>query len=225
MSWKYSPKSLYWNLIFTLSDKIMTNQKDENLTTEETITHNTDLENMLENAKKEADEAQADFGPLLNKIKKLEAQLQEKEEIARNSQIAYLNLKADFDILQRQTQQKIETADRDAVLKVVKDLLPFIENLRKSLLNLSDEAKTSSMGQGLQMMYDNLLKSLEKLKVRPIEAIGLAPDAQFHEPVSMQPTDNEKLKGKIIQEFEQGFVYENGNDKLVITPSKVIIGQ
>lgn len=225
MSWKYSPKSLYWNLIFTLSDKIMTNQKDENLTTEETITHNTDLENILENAKKEADEAQADFGPLLNKIKKLEAQLQEKEEIARNSQIAYLNLKADFDILQRQTQQKIETADRDAVLKVVKDLLPFIENLRKSLLNLSDEAKTSSMGQGLQMMYDNLLKSLEKLKVRPIEAMGLAPDAQFHEPVSMQPTDNEKLKGKIIQEFEQGFVYENGNDKLVITPSKVIIGQ
>lgn len=225
MSWKYSPKSLYWNLIFTLSDKIMTNQKDENLTTEETITHNTDLENILENEKKEADEAQAGFGPLLNKIKELEAQLQEKEEIARNSQIAYLNLKADFDILQRQTQQKIETADRDAVLKVVKDLLPFIENLRKSLLNLSDEAKTSSMGQGLQMMYDNLLKSLEKLKVRPIEAIGLAPDAQFHEPVSMQPTDNEKLKGKIIQEFEQGFVYENGNDKLVITPSKVIIGQ
>ena len=195
----------------------MTNQKDENLTTEETITHNTDLENILENEKKEADEAQADFGPLLNKIKKLEAQLEEKEEIARN--------KADFDILQRQTQQKIETADRDAVLKVVKDLLPFIENLRKSLLNLSDEAKTSSMGQGLQMMYDNLLKSLEKLKVRPIEAIGLAPDAQFHEPVSMQPTDDEKLKGKIIQEFEQGFVYENGNDKLVITPSKVIIGQ
>lgn len=114
----------------------MTNQKDENLTTEETITQDTDLENMLENAKKEADEAQADFGPLLNKIKELEAQLQEKEEIARNSQIAYLNLKADFDILQRQTQQKIETADRDAVLKVVKDLLPFIENLRKSLLNL-----------------------------------------------------------------------------------------
>lgn len=225
MSWKYSPKSLYWNLIFTLSDKIMTNQKDENLTTEETITHNTDLENILENAKKEADEAQADFGPLLNKIKKLEAQLQEKEEIARNSQIAYLNLKADFDILQRQTQQKIETADRDAVLKVVKDLLPFIENLRKSLLNLSDEAKTSSMGQGLQMMYENLLKSLEKLKVKPIEAIGLAPDAQFHEPVSMQPTDDEKLKGKIIQEFEQGFIYESGEDKLVISPSKVIIGQ
>ena len=182
------------------------------------------VKNKLEELKKETQDPEADFTPLLNKIKELEAQLQEKDEIARNSQIAYLNLKADFDILQRQTQQKIETADRDAILKVVKDLLPFIENLRKSLLNLSDEAKSSPMGQGLQMMYENLLKSLEKLKVRPIEAIGLAPDAQFHEPVSMQPTEDEHLKGKIIQEFEQGFIYENGDDKLVITPSKVIVG-
>lgn len=197
-----------------------TNPNDEKQLTPEIDTESADLEAKLEEVKKET----ADFTPLLNKIKELESQLQEKDEIARNSQIAYLNLKADFDILQRQTQQKIETADRDAILKVVKDLLPFIENLRKSLLNLSDEGKSSPMGQGLQMMYENLLKSLEKLKVRPIEAMGLAPDAQFHEPVSMQPTEDEHLKGKIIQEFEQGFIYENGDDKLVITPSKVIVG-
>lgn len=75
------------------------------------------------------------------------------------------------------------------------------------------------------MMYDHLLKSLEKLKVRPIEAIGLVPDAQFHEPVNVQTTDDPELKGKIIQEFEQGFIYENGDEKLVISPSKVIVGQ
>lgn len=199
--------------------------KDENLQTKETTTNDTDLENILEEAQKETNEAEADFTPLLNKIKNLEIQLQEKEEIARNSQIAYLNLKADFDILQRQTQQKIETANRDAILNVVKSLIPFIENLRKSLLNLGDEQKISPMGEGLQMMYENLLKSLEKLKVRPIEAIGLTPDAQFHEPVSMQATDDENLKGKIIQEFEQGFFYENNNEKLIISPSKVIVGQ
>ncbi|PZM85793.1 MAG: nucleotide exchange factor GrpE [candidate division SR1 bacterium] len=201
------------------------NPQDENLTTEENLPHDTDLESMLEDAQKKADEAHADFMPLLNKIKELETQIQEKEEIAKNSQIAYLHLKADFDILQRQTQQKIETADRDAVLKVVKALLPFIENLRKSLLTLSDEAKTSPMGQGLQMMYENLLKSLEKLKVKPIEAIGLEPNPEFHEPISMQTTEDKNLKGKIIQEFEQGFIYENEDEKLVISATKVIIGQ
>lgn len=199
--------------------------QEENVQAEEMLTHDTDLENMLEEAQKEANQAEADFAPLLNKIKTLESQLQEKEEIAKNSQIAYLHLKADFDILQRQSLQTTENAERDAVLKVVKEFLPFIENLRKSLLNLSEEQKASAMGQGLQMMYDNFLKSLEKLKVKAIEAIGLDPDPQFHEPISMQETEDKNLKGKIIQEFEQGFVYENDDEKFVILPSKVIVGQ
>ena len=93
----------------------------------------------------EKEDAKADFTPLLNKIKELENQLQEKDEIAKNSQINYLHLKADFDILQRQTQQKIDNAERDAEIKVVKELLPFVENLRKSLLNLTEEQQSSSL--------------------------------------------------------------------------------
>ena len=202
-----------------------TDSKQENLQVEENTANDTDLENMLDEAQKEADQAEADFAPLLNQIKKLENQLQEKEEIAKNSQIAYLHLKADFDILQRQNFQTTENAERNAVLKVVKEFLPFIENLRKSLLNLNQEQRDSTMGKGLQMMYNHFLKSLEKLKVKPIEAVGLEPNPQFHEPISMQVTEDKNLKGKIVQEFEQGFVYENGDEKIVISASKVIVGQ
>ena len=169
------------------------------------------------------EDAKADFTPLLNKIKELENQLQEKDEIAKNSQINYLHLKADFDILQRQTQQKIDNAERDAEIKVVKELLPFVENLRKSLLNLTDDQKESSIWEGLRMMYDNFIKSLEKLHIKPIESVWLEPNPQFHEPVSMQPVDDKKLKWKIIQEFQQGFFYENNDEVIVISPSRVIV--
>lgn len=180
--------------------------------------------NELQKAEDEAkNEWKADFAPLLNKIKELEGQLQEKDEIAKNSQINYLHLKADFDILQRQTQQKIENVERDSTIKVVKDFLPFIENLRKSLLNLTDEQKESWLGAWLQMMYDGFIKSLEKLHIKPIEAIGLEPNPQFHEPVSMQTVENEWLKWKIIQEFQQGFVYEVNDDLIVVSPSRVIV--
>ena len=171
----------------------------------------------------EKEDAKADFTPLLNKIKELENQLQEKDEIAKNSQINYLHLKADFDILQRQTQQKIDNAERDAEIKVVKELLPFVENLRKSLLNLTDDQKESSIWEGLRMMYDNFIKSLEKLHIKPIESVWLEPNPQFHEPVSMQPVDDKKLKWKIIQEFQQGFFYENNDEVIVISPSRVIV--
>jgi len=180
----------------------------------------------IQNAENEVgEEWKPDFAPLLNKIKELEWQLKEKEEITKNSQVNYLHLKADFDILQRQTQQKMEKAERDAIIKVVKDFLPFIENLRKSLLNLTDDQKESSLWVGLQMMYENFLKSLEKLHIKPIDALGLEPDPQFHEPISMQPVDDESLKWKIVQEFQQWFIYDKqGEDTIILTPSKVIVG-
>ncbi len=75
------------------------------------------------------------------------------------------------------------------------------------------------------MTYDNFIKTLENMHIKAIEAIGLNPDSLLHEPVNMQPTDDKKLKGKIIQEFERGFVYEKDWEKKVITTSKVVIGQ
>ena len=106
-----------------------TNQNDEKI--EETVVsqENTDdiednflqdeLQELEEAEKKANENAKADFTPLLNKIKELESQLQEKDEIAKNSQINYLHLKADFDILQRQTDQKINNAESDSVIMVV----------------------------------------------------------------------------------------------------------
>ncbi len=209
------------------NQKTNKNSEEElNKTVEESTVDDDFLKDELEElqqAEDEAKEAQADFAPLLNKIKELESQLQEKDEIAKNSQINYLHLKADFDILQRQTQQKIDNAERDAEIKVVKELLPFVENLRKSLLNLTEEQQSSSLWEWIRMMYDNFIKSLEKLHIKPIEALGLEPDAQFHEPVSVQAVEDENLKWKIIQEFQQGFVYEKDDEVIVISPSRVIV--
>lgn len=181
-----------------------------------------ELENMLEQASKEAQEAE--ISPLIAKIAELEKALQEKEEIAKNSQIAYLHLKADFDILQRQTDQKIENANRDAKIKIVKKLIPQLENLRKSLLNLNDEQKESTMGKGLLMMQEGFYKVLGEMGIEPIASMGLEPNPQFHEPVSMQPVNDEALKGKIVQEFEQGFVYKEGEEVIVLNPAKVVVG-
>lgn len=74
------------------------------------------------------------------------------------------------------------------------------------------------------MTYNNFLKVLENMSIKQIEAIGLEPDTELHEPVSQIPAPNDKLKGKIVQEFEKGFVYQKDNVQKVITTSKVIVG-
>ena len=184
-----------------------------------------DLEKMLEDVKSDKDNEEM-IEKLQAEIKKLQAQLAEKDEIVKNAQLAYLRAKNDMEMIQRQSAMKAESMHQDLLIKIVKKLLPFVEDLRKSLETLSEEDKNSDMWKWVQMVHDRFIKALEGFKVFPIPSLHEAPDTLIHEPIWMQPTDDKKLKWKIIQVFEQGFYYQKDNwDKVTIFPSKVIIGQ
>lgn len=184
-----------------------------------------DLEEMLEEVKSDKDSEDM-IEKLQTEIKKLQAQLAEKDEIVKNAQLAYLRAKNDMEMIQRQSAMKTESMYQDLLIKIVKKLLPFVEDLRKSLENLSKEDKNSAMWKWVQMVYDRFIKALGGFNIFPIPSLHETPDTLMHEPIWMQSTDDKKLKWKIIQVFEQWFYYHKENwDKVTIFPSKVIIGQ
>ena len=163
---------------------------------------------------------------LRNEITKLQAQLAEKDEIVKNAQLAYLHAKNDMEMIQRQSAMKAESMHQDLLIKIVKKLVPFVEDLRKSLETLSDEQRESSMWKWVQMVYDRFIKALEEFSIYPIPSMHEVPDTLLHEPIWVQPTEDKKLKWKIIQVFEQWFYYKKDDwDKVTIFPSKVVIWQ
>ena len=103
-----------------------------------------DLEEMLEDIKSDKDNEEM-IEQLQAEIKKLQAQLAEKDEIVKNAQLAYLRAKNDMEMIQRQSAMKAESMHQDLLVKIVKKLLPFVEDLRKSLETLSEEDKNSDM--------------------------------------------------------------------------------
>ena len=183
---------------------------------------NDDLQEKLEAAQQQQDDKK--YHELEEKIAQLEKEKKELEEIAKRSQYEYLNLKMDFDRYQQQMKISSQNMELESLLSVVKKFLPFIEDLRKSLENITDEHKEDTLTKWVQMVYDKFLKTLEHLHIKSIESLWLVPDSFLHEPVSLEPVEDEKMKGKIIKEFERGFVYEKNGDKKVIRPSKVIVG-
>ena len=184
-----------------------------------------DLQKMLDDVKEDKQEDEL-VVKLQEEIKKLQSQLEEKDEIVKNAQLAYLRAKNDMEMIQRQSAMKAESMHQDLLIKIVKKLLPFVEDLRKSLETLSEEHKNSPMGKWVQMVYDKFIKALEWFDIYPIPSLHEVPDTLLHEPIGMQPTDDKKLKWKIINVFEQWFYYKKENwDKVTIFPSKVIIGQ
>lgn len=184
-----------------------------------------DLEQMLEDVKSDKDNEEL-VENLKAENRKLQAQLAEKDEIVKNAQLAYLRAKNDMEMIQRQSSMKAESMYQDLLIKIVKKLLPFVEDLRKSLNSLSDEQKKSDMWKWVQMVYDKFVKALGSFNIHPIPSLHETPDTLLHEPIWMQPTEDKKLKWKIIQVFEQWFYYQKENwDKVTISPSKVVIGQ
>lgn len=188
--------------------------------------HDDELQSKLQEAQDKQDRKHDDaqISKLEAKIAQLEQEKKEFEEIAKRSQYDYINLRTDFDRYQRQMQEAEKTQQADILIATVKKFLPFVEDLRKSLANITEDHKNDPLTQWVFMIHNKFLKTLEQMHIRPIATVWLAPDALLHEPVNVQPVEDKKMKGKIIQEFEWGFVYEHGGEKKVILPAKVIVG-
>ena len=102
-----------------------------------------DLEDKLKEAQHQQDDKK--YQELQDTIIQLEKEKKELEEIAKRSQYEYINLKMDFDRYQRQIKESSHAMELDSLLSVVKKFLPFIEDLRKSLENITEEHKEDSL--------------------------------------------------------------------------------
>lgn len=145
---------------------------------------------------------------LQGQIKVLEDKLIETEQITKKAQSDYIHIKFDFDSYMLRNEEQAKTAKVDTLIEVVKKFTPFMDGLRQSLANIPEEEKDDIIVQGVQMVYNKFLSTLEQMGIKKIESIGQVPDINFHEAVSALPVEDESQKGKIIQEFEQGFYYE-----------------
>jgi molecular chaperone GrpE len=190
-------------------------------------THKDDisLEEQLEQLQqKDKDLDEDEIILLKQKIAHLEQEKADMTEITKRIQYDYLNLKTDFERFQRISADKEKSMESDALVKHFKKVLPVLDQLKASLAHIDEEKANDPFVIGVKMVYDNMLKALESLGIKPIKSIGLEPDSFFHEPLSTMPVEDKKMKGKIVQEFQQGFYLEKDGQKTVILTSKVVIG-
>lgn len=158
-------------------------------------------------------------------LEKLQKEYKEQSEIAMKAQRDYINLKFDFDRFQKQVQEKEKDSELNSLISNVRKILPFVEDLRKSLENISQEKKADPLAQWVQLVYDNFLKTLELMNIKQIQAIWMDPNSNLYEPISVQPVEDKKMKWKIIQEFERWFIYKKDDKEIVLNTSKVIVWQ
>ena len=115
---------------------------------------------------------------------------------------------AEFENFRRRTEAEKSAMYGMGVKSVVEKILPVIDNFERGIQAIPAEDKDSPVAQGMNMIYKQLTTELENLGVKPIEAVGLEFDANYHNAV-MQVESDEYESGIVAQELQKGYMYRD----------------
>ncbi|MBQ4916659.1 MAG: nucleotide exchange factor GrpE, partial [Muribaculaceae bacterium] len=110
---------------------------------------------------------------------------------------------------------------KNAAEKAMKDILPIIDDFDRAIQANAATDDVQAVREGVELIYNKLIKYLESNGVKEMATTGEAFDADIHEAVTTFPAPSEDLKGKIIDTVQKGYSI---NDK-VLRHAKVVVGQ
>lgn len=115
---------------------------------------------------------------------------------------------AEFENFRKRTDKEKEQMFETGAKSVLEKILPVVDNFERGLANLKPEDEGDPHVEGMKMIYKQLMTELEKLEVKPIEAVGCEFNPDFHNAIMQSPSD-EYESGFIAQELQKGYMYRD----------------
>lgn len=113
---------------------------------------------------------------------------------------------AEFDNFRKRTEKEKSAMYEIGAKDVIEKILPVIDNFERGLKAMPEGG--DAFADGMNMIYKQLLKTLEDLGVKPIEAVGQPFDPNFHNAV-MHIEDENFGENVIAEEFQKGYLYRD----------------
>ncbi len=170
---------------------------EENTNEEETDEAEDESENSDEKGK-EKKEKKSLFGKKKNP---LQDQLDDMKD-------KYMRQVAEFDNFRKRTEKEKAQMFDNGAASVLTKVLPVVDNFERGLSIIPEDKKDDSFVQGMDMIYKQVLKFLEDMDVKPIEALGKEFDPNLHNAV-MQVESDEYEEGVVAQELQKGYTYHD----------------
>ena len=115
---------------------------------------------------------------------------------------------AEFENFRKRTEKEKSTMFDMGARSVIEKLLPVVDNFERGLASITEEQR-GPVYDGMNMIYKQLMDELDKMDVKPIEALGQPFDPNFHNAV-MQVESEEFETGVVAQELQKGYTH-HGN--------------
>jgi molecular chaperone GrpE len=148
----------------------------------------------------------------IDPLKKIQDELAEAKD-------KYLRLYAEFDNFRRRSSKEKLEMIQSANEQLLTSLLPVMDDFERA--EKSFKEKNDKEAEGFFLIKNKFKKTLEQYSVKPMEIKqGSDFNPDLHEAITQVPAPDEKLKGKVMDAVEKGYLL---NDK-VIRFAKVVVG-
>jgi molecular chaperone GrpE len=161
----------------------------------------------------------------LNQINE-EQQAEETKETSPEDQInelndKYLRLYSEFDNYRKRTSKERLELFKTAGQDILTDLLPILDDFERAMQNMESSDDAEAIQTGINLIYNKFKNILENKGLKHFKSIENDFDPEVHEAITKIPAPSKKLKGKVVDEIEKGYML---NDK-VIRFAKVVVGE
>lgn len=144
-------------------------------------------------------------------LDKLESDLKEAKD-------QHLRLYAEFENYRKRTSKERLELFSTANQELMTAMLPILDDFQRAMKAEENQAAN----EGLKLIYQKFENTLKNKGLKPMDdTTGQNFDADTMEAVTQIPAPDKKMKGKVIDELERGYMLGNK----ILRYAKVVVGQ
>ncbi|WP_159715138.1 nucleotide exchange factor GrpE [Blochmannia endosymbiont of Camponotus nipponensis] len=157
--------------------------------------------------------------PKNNQIINLKIKLAQLQEHERNT---VLRLTAEIENIRRRNAQEIEKIHKFGLERFIFELLPVIDNLERTLLNISDNSNAlfTTVIEGITLTLKSFLDTVGKFGLQSIHEIYVPFNPEIHQAISMVESEDQQ-PNQVLTIIQKGYIL-NGR---LIRPAMVTVSQ
>ena len=197
-----------------MAEQNVNQELDETLEqTEEAVEETVAEEEAPEVEVVEEDEAEAPGDGDAEKAEKKSFFKKKEKKDKRDAQIEELTDRvkrqmAEFDNYRKRTEREKSSMVELGSRNVIEKMLPVVDNFERGLAAIPEAEKESAVAKGMEMIYKQLMTTLDEMGVKPIEAVGQPFDPNFHNAV-MHIEDETLGENVVAEEFQKGYMHHD----------------
>ncbi|MDY2606492.1 MAG: nucleotide exchange factor GrpE [Lachnospiraceae bacterium] len=131
-----------------------------------------------------------------------------KDELIEELTDKYKRTFAEFDNFRKRSEKEKSAMYEVGAKDVIEKILPVVDNFERGFKAVSEEELATPFAEGMDKIYKQLLKTLEDLGVKEIEAEGNEFDPNLHNAV-MHIEDEELGENVVAEVLQKGYMYRD----------------